>query len=268
LLRLGTWAFRRSRELSDGGSIDAFGAALRSCLAHFALVMLPAENVRSALLTNGVPAAKIAFCPPGVSADFALHLESRRNAVAAQHFTVGYIGRLDPWKGVGILVDGFMRTRWPGARLRISGSAGDDSRCQIFAQELKRAAALEKRITFCDEAGLGAGADLYAGLSVVAIPSVGLETGPLVLFEALRAGVPLLVSDRIGHLDLLRDTDRVIRPNTPEKWRQVLEELFAAAQAGRLAAASEGTARPVRTMRDVAREVLVHYQRLISETGG
>jgi glycosyltransferase involved in cell wall biosynthesis len=54
-------------------------------------------------------------------------------------------------------------------------------------------------------------------LSLLAIPSVWLETGPLTLLEALQAGVPVYGSARIGQRGCSSSYGRVIEPNTPAR---------------------------------------------------
>ena len=45
----------------------------------------------------------------------------------------------------------------------------------------------------------------YRGLTILAVPSVWMEAGPLVVMEAMAAGVPVYGSRNVGQLRLLEE---------------------------------------------------------------
>ena len=99
----------------------------------------------------------------------------------------------------------------------------------------------------------------YAGLSLLAIPSIWLETGPLTLLEALQSGVPVFGSARIGQRGLLEQYGRVVEPNSVEAWTRALESAFAAHEQGRWSRVQ--LRQPLSTMEDVARRMAEVYRK-------
>jgi glycosyltransferase involved in cell wall biosynthesis len=226
-------------------------------------VLVHAERARAVLRANGVSPDALSICSPGVSSAFAARAD-RRAGVDAGEFVVGYIGRLDRLKGAGMLVDAFMRTTWPAARLRVVGVTAADRAGGGHAWRVMQRARRDPRISFEDMQPLTTSATLYAGLGLVAIPSVGVETGPLVLREALALGLPVLATDRVGEPELTGAQARVIEPNTIAAWTRGLEQAFDEARRGALPRPSS---QPVRTMREVAGDVVAIYRSILARRG-
>ena len=66
-----------------------------------------------------------------------------------------------------------------------------------------------------------------SGLDVLAVPSLGLETGPLVVLEAFAAGVPVLGSNLGGIAELVRPNQggRLLPAGDVDAWRRAILEL-------------------------------------------
>lgn len=109
-----------------------------------------------------------------------------------------FVGRLDPQKGVDLLLDALRRL--PGTTLRIVGDGPQ-------GEELRRTAAdpaLAERITFAgalDPHGVRAH---MATAGALVLPS-RTENYPLVLLEAMAAGVPVVATAVGGVAELLDD---------------------------------------------------------------
>jgi glycosyltransferase involved in cell wall biosynthesis len=93
-------------------------------------------------------------------------------------------------------------------------------------------AAKDRRITLVPKTNLSDAVQEYRKLSLLAVPSVWMETGPLTLMEALAAGVPVYGSNRVGQVKLLREQGKVIEPNTVESWHQALKAAYTSYQTG------------------------------------
>lgn len=223
-------------------------------------VLVHGERAGAVMLANGVSPAALHVCPPGVSPAFAAAAARRGGAAADAEFVVGYVGRFDRLKGVGILVDAFMRTRWPAARLRIVGVTDAERDGAGHAWRVMARARRDARVSFASMQPLAAGAALYAGLGAVAIPSVGIETGPLVLREALALGLPVLASNRVGEPALARAHARLVEPNTVAAWTRALNEVFEQAQRRQLAPPHDP---PRRSMHEVAGDVVSIYRAML-----
>lgn len=119
-----------------------------------------------------------------------------RVAIADDVPLIGAVARLDPLKGLDVLVDAFARVRAmrPGAQLVIVGTP-------VLGQE-DYARALGIRVAATDGAQLVAGRDdvpdVMADLDVLAFPSIEPESYGLVLVEALASGTPVVATDHGG----------------------------------------------------------------------
>ncbi|MDT3395198.1 glycosyltransferase family 4 protein [Streptomyces sp. B1866] len=117
---------------------------------------------------------------------------------------VVFAGRLEPVKGVGVLLDAFrtVAARHPGARLTVVGDGSDRTRLEAAAADL----VAEGRVDFRGWLPAEGVAECLAAASVVALPSLWPENFPTVALEALRLGRPLVAS-RVGGLPELVGED-------------------------------------------------------------
>ena len=247
-----------------------FRRALRRFLSECSLVVSCCDWSRPVLLRNGARPKTVRDCPQGVSMDFNAAIETtqaRAPKIDGDDFTVGYVGRVVPVKGTHILMEGFSQTKEAKARLRIVGWEPENAESS-YGRKIRELAEKDARIALVPKTGLDETIAEYRHLSLLAIPSVWMETGPLTLFEALAVGVPVYGSERIGQLGLLRARARTVEPNTPESWRKALEDAFARHRRGDWPAEVEharGEGR-LRTMGNVAEEMIEHYRSLKLES--
>lgn len=240
-----------------------FRAMLRAFLQHASRIVACSEWSVPVLKCNGAPIERISHIPQGVSTDFTrstARSDTRREN--GKYFTVGYVGRVTPVKGVHILVEAFAKTNYPQARLWIYGC--DDSQSgKPYLRRLKALAGNDSRIRFIPRLPFEAMLGEYQKLDLLAIPSIWLETGPLTLLEALALGAEVWGSERVGQIAVLKEYGQVIEPNTITAWQAALEEAF-----DRHSKASQGQRRliAVRTMRDVAQEMVELYTRVVADT--
>lgn len=106
---------------------------------------------------------------------------------------IGYFGRLDPNKGIGVLVEAVRRLqdKLPSARLVVGGEARFVS--HRAAQEIDASLAAlgdsVERLGWVDRN------EFFGQVDVVAVPSIWQEPFGLVVSEAMSARVPVVVSD-------------------------------------------------------------------------
>jgi glycosyltransferase involved in cell wall biosynthesis len=98
----------------------------------------------------------------------------------------------------------------------------------------------------------------------IAVPSRGLETGPLVVLEAFAAGRPVLGADLGGIAELVsHDVDGLlIAPNNSSIWASAIAEL--ASDPRRIQRLAAGIRAP-RTMEDAAGEMVTLYRGLTTQ---
>jgi glycosyltransferase involved in cell wall biosynthesis len=158
------------------------GPDLREC---FAGLVAPG---RIRVLPNGVP-------DPGVA---------RRAPDAGRGFTILYLGQLSDLKGVDDLVAAFESLRVPDARLVLAG----DWLSRADADRIGRAitaSPARARIELVGPVDAAAKARRLADADVLALPTRQPEGQPLVILEAMAAGLPVIATRRGAIADVVHD---------------------------------------------------------------
>lgn len=117
--------------------------------------------------------------------------------------TVGYLGRIEPYKGVLDLADavGRLRPRLPGVRLDVAGEGPFRPELERHLEQL----GLSEATTFRGRVEGEAKERWFAGIHVLAMPSNAWENFGLVALEALARGRPV-VATRVGGIpDIVED---------------------------------------------------------------
>jgi glycosyltransferase involved in cell wall biosynthesis len=173
--------------------------------------------------------------------------------------TVGYLGRLDPVKGVQDLVRAAMSLP-AGAPIRVEvRGPGAGPAARAWLAKLVARAASDERIRFGPAVGRDEVHALLAGWDLVCCPSLVLEGGPTVALESRAAGTPVIGS-RIGGLAEMVSDEIDGRLVAPGDWRALAGVLAAVAADPRDTVDRWRRALPpVRSMREVAADCLVLY---------
>jgi len=138
---------------------------------------------------------------------------------------VGTISRLDPVKGIDVLIEALPRVLEvvPEARLLVVGDGSEKARLEGQARDL----GLGKAVVFA-----GFRSDIAAHLrlfSLTAIPSVFQEPCPLSALESLAAGVPIVAS-RTGGMPELVEHGRsglLVEPSDPADLAAAISRVLA-----------------------------------------
>jgi glycosyltransferase involved in cell wall biosynthesis len=183
-------------------------------------VVAVSSAIRDTLVrTYGVPAGRVDLLLPATTAPAA----ARPRATGAHAAVVGVVGRLVPEKGVDVFLRAVsLVTRVvPSARFVVVG----DGPLRAQLQERMVALRLAGVVSFT---GFRPDAPrLIAGLDVLVVPSRS-DGSPLVVCEAMAAGVPVVAS-RVGGLpDLVvhGDTGLLVRPEDPDDLARALVGLL------------------------------------------
>lgn len=115
---------------------------------------------------------------------------------------VAFVGRLDPVKGVTLLLDAFaeLRARHPQARLTIAG----DGKARPNLEAQAEALGLAKAVTFAGYLDAPAVAHLLEEADMLVLPSFA-EGLPVVLMEALASRIPVIATQIAGVPELVQD---------------------------------------------------------------
>ena len=141
---------------------------------------------------------------------------------------IGAVARLDPLKGLDVLLEAFARARdeRPDLRLVLVGNPvlGQDA----YAADLRARVAAAPGVDLLE--GRDDIPDVMADLDVLALPSIEPESYGLVLVEALASGAPVVASDHGGPPEIVAratpGTGRVVPPGDPAALRTALLELL------------------------------------------
>ncbi len=181
--------------------------------------------VRGVLTANGVPEHKI------VSSRHALcHPSSPRRPEARVEggpVRVAFLGRLDPTKGLDILIRAMRLIPRADIALDVYGAVQGAGGQQELAR-LRQLADGDARVLFKPSVDSTVVVDTIAAYDVLAVPSQWMETGPLVVLEAFAAGVPVLGSALGGIAELVSDAVNgllVADFRSPRAWAEALTRL-------------------------------------------
>jgi glycosyltransferase involved in cell wall biosynthesis len=245
-------AHRRFREL--GSKVDC--------------TVVPCIWARDVLQRNGVPQNKLVLCRQGLSRRSATRAPLQSHPKCRDDPNVlrlGYFGRLDPTKGVDIVVEALARVPRASVRFEIYGIRQPGG--EAYAAKLEAAAMVDPRITLSSALAPEAVVAAMRCCDLVVVPSQGLETGPLVVLEAFAAGTPVLGARLGGIAELVSDQvdGLLIPPDDRGAWAQAITALAVSPE--RVAQLRDGI-RPPRTMNDVAHDIGELYSTLLADAGG
>ena len=222
-------------------------------------VVAVCDWVAEALKRNGVSPAKVLISRQGVAEN---KRERPRLGVPRVRgiVRIAYFGRLDPTKGVDLLVAALALV--PDIEIRLDlylvRQSGSDREFDAIQTGVLR----DRRITIHSPIPSERIPGVMASYDMIVIPSRWLETGPLVLLEAFSAGVPVLGANHGGIAELVRDgVDGILF--APDNSRALADALAKVAANPSLIEKLRAKVQPPRTMAAVADEMAALYDRLL-----
>jgi glycosyltransferase involved in cell wall biosynthesis len=220
-LCVGSHPWRGVRHRCYRGSAMASGVVAGTTASHRALrtwdrqvdVFLTLTGfARELFLRGGLPAERMLVKPNSVPDPGA-----RANPPSASQ-TVLYVGRLSEEKGILQLLDCWREAPPPGLELLIVGDG--PLRREVEDRSLSRVRVAGRLAT-------GRVRELMLSARALVFPSVWYEGQPMVVLEALAAGLPVLASDLGGTAATLRGMGRewLIQPGDRSAWQTGLAHL-------------------------------------------
>lgn len=212
----GAWEF-------EGGILDPalrsklYVRLMNACIRRVDCLQCISSYTRLMLVKAGYPEDRIRMIPNAVD------LERFRFANPGDEApNVLFVGRVEPVKGLDILLDA-----WPMVRNRVAATlviAGDGSMLQQLKQQAKERA-IENSVRFLGN--VSNVADWLASSSVYVQPS-HQEGLPNSVLEAMAAGLPIVATRVSGNEDLVIDkrNGRLVPPGRPELLAAALIEVL------------------------------------------
>ena len=215
---------RVSTVLRAGESIGRLHTKFRELLRTVDRVVAPCYWVRDLLQANGLAASKITVCRQGAGQpDPAPAVLSREPSTNTR---IAYFGRAHAAKGIGTLIEALSLTAPSGPGLDVFAVAQSAGERQAIAS-WKASYAANRRIRFLDAVGPEAVLGVLAAYDYLAVPSETLETGPLVVHEAIAARVPVLGSNLGGIAELIHHdvNGLMVEPGNVKAWVSALNRV-------------------------------------------
>lgn len=151
----------------------------------------------------------------------------------AEEFTIGFLARICPDKGLHILADAFSLlsrdATVPPARLRVAGYLSKNDRDYLAGIRTKLAQrGLEARFEYLGELDRARKITFFQSLDAMSLPTVYRECKGLPVLEAWACGVPAVLPDHGAFPEMIRDSGGglLCRANDPESLADCLKELI------------------------------------------
>jgi len=195
---------------------------VREVCQEVSLFLAPSRFLREQFLTFGLPVEKIIFAECGLPP---IEIRNGKKKPSDAPLIFGYIGVVDPVKGVHLLVEAFAPLT--GAELRIYGGETDyapyPDRGQFLAQ-LRRSPHIRLMGRY-DHREVG---KILAEVDVVVVPSIWYENAPLVIREAFLAHKPVVTAAFGGMQEWVQDgiNGLLFRPRDSADLRRTLEKFI------------------------------------------
>jgi glycosyltransferase involved in cell wall biosynthesis len=177
-----------------------------------------------------IPSERMAVVPLGIKIqDF----KGAKEAKDAEAFTIGYLGRIAPEKGLHLLADAFARLRKKtgGARVRLDAAgylaAGDRPYLAEVQRSLERAG-VAGDFAYHGEVDRAAKVDFLRRLDVLSMPATYDEPKGFPLLEAMACGVPVVQPRRGAFVEIVEKTGGglLVEPDSAEALADGLHRLW------------------------------------------
>jgi glycosyltransferase involved in cell wall biosynthesis len=241
--------------------IDLRHQSIRALLSEVDHVVAVCHWVQALLLRNGVPPEKVTVSRHGLSRPLD-DVDQHPKALGPElPLRMAFLGRFVPAKGPDLLLRVLKMLPEAPVRLDLYGIT-EGAASSAYLQQLKAIAGNDARIRFLPPIANQGVISLLRGYHLLAVPSRGLETGPLVVLESFAAGVPVIGSKLGGIAELVRHdvNGLLVAPGATDGWRQAIQRL--SQEPGLLPRLRSGI-EPPRRMDDVADEMLALYRSLV-----
>ena len=200
----GKRAGSQSVSLAAQQQIQARMAHIRALCASVSLFLAPSRFLREQFVAFGIPPEKILFHECGLQTDAirpAPKAPVPRKNRDKRPLTFGYIGVVDPVKGVHLLVEAFQTLP---AELRIYG--GEAAYAPYPDEKGFRSQLVNSpRIRCMGRYEQHELSRILAEVDVVVVPSIWYENAPLVIREAFLAHTPVITADFGGMREWVTD---------------------------------------------------------------
>ncbi len=236
--------------------------AVRGWLVGMNRVVVLNAWSKAVLKRNGLAESHLCVVRHGL-AHPAVGLQKADGMKKPDQVRLGFFGRVDRAKGLGLLAK--VLEAWPDLKLELHCHLIGEDAAEPGMQEVVKRLRADSRVRLHPTEPPESVIRVMSGYDAVLVPSLGFETGPLVVLEAFAAGVPVIGSDLGGIAEwVTHEADGLLCPPGDVKaWGDALERFtMDAALRQRLCAG----VRPPPAMSDVAARMVEVYMEARSDT--
>jgi glycosyltransferase involved in cell wall biosynthesis len=219
------------------------------------------EWVRAALLINGIPSEKITLSRQGTSHPLPT-TQAALSVDGSSPIRLAFLGRVDPAKGLQVLMEAMALLRDIDLRLDIFAVAQGEEARRMQAVLLGQVRD-DRRVQFMPPLDASEVVERLRSYDALLVPSQGLETGPLVVYEAFAAGIPVIGSALGGISELVRNEENgllIDPPGSATTWAEGVKRLVG--ERG-LLQKLKAAPKPIRTAEDAANDAADVYSALL-----
>ena len=175
----------------------------------------------------GIDRNRIQVVPLGI------HFEGfhARSGAEPEPFTVGYLARITPEKGLHILCEAYriLRSRIPSARLRVAGYLAPEHKSYLARiRHDMETWGLSGEFQYDGELDRRGKLNFLHDLNVLSVPEPYADPKGLFLLESMAAGVPVVQPRHGAFTEIVETTGGgiLVQPGNPEHLAQALWELW------------------------------------------
>ena len=198
-----------------------------SILKNAAALIAKSEVERQQYEAAGIPPEKVALVPNGME----IPEEARRvvpgnfrkaHGIGESETLLLFLGRIDPIKGLDLLIKAFARVKGAGVRLAV---VGPDEGLQGELERLARERGVGGSIVFTGGLYGAQKWEAYTDADAYVLPSA-FENFPRTVLEAMGCGTPVLITDRCGIASQIRDRAGLVVPYEEGALAEALRRLL------------------------------------------
>ena len=169
-------------------------------LNHLDHILVLTRTMESVLLKHGVDSQRISVLPHGIDSSY---IERTAGRGDKPELRIGFIGQIYEHKGVHVLLEAVCKLPPSvNVQLHVYGNLNDFPE---YVQRLRDIAGDDPRIHL---EGTFSNADVgkvISSFDVIVVPSLWYENTPLVIYEAMAAGCPVVCSRFGGMAEMVRE---------------------------------------------------------------
>jgi glycosyltransferase involved in cell wall biosynthesis len=204
-----------------GGKTVVYEWLQRRFFRRFQAVVAVSSPIAERLAAEGVSQERVRVVPNGWAGgvEFVSREEARgRLGLPIEGTVIGYVGRLIPAKGPDVFAEAFLQLDDPGVSAVMIGDGSERPVIEAMSRESDAGARLMLAGHRDDAAPLFKAFDLF-------VLSSRTEGTPIVLFEALSAGIPTIVTAVGGVPDVVSEREsRLVPSEEPSRLAQEMRE--------------------------------------------